>query len=84
METEIFKLIINSGGLAIALAILFFYSFNSFRQLSKERSEMREELGSLQTEFHTFKNNMIKQLFEMQEKTNDTLTKFCNFLEKKM
>lgn len=82
METEIFKLIVNSGGLAIALAILFFYSFNSFRQHTRERIEMRKEISNLQTEFHEFKNEMIEQLFVIQEKTNEVMTKFCAQLEK--
>jgi hypothetical protein len=44
METKIFELIVNSGGLALVLAILFYYSLTSFRYNKVERNELRKEL----------------------------------------
>ncbi len=84
METEIFKLITNAGGLSLVLAVLFFYSLNSFRQHSNERIELRKELSTLQADFHEFKNQMIERMFESQEKITDVLTQFKAVLEKNL
>ena len=43
---------------------------------------MRKELSELQIEFHGFKNEMIEQLFDIQERTNEVMNKFCSKLEK--
>jgi len=73
METEIFKLIINSGGLALVLAILFYYSLTSFRYNKVERNELRKELKELQDDYHEFKNSVIEKLLESQEKFSETV-----------
>jgi hypothetical protein len=61
MEAEIFKLIINSGGLALVIAILFYYSLTSFKQHKVERNQLREELKELQDDYHEFKDNVIEK-----------------------
>jgi predicted nuclease with TOPRIM domain len=73
METEIFNLIINSGGLALVLAILFYYSLTSFRYNKVERNELRKELKELQVDYHEFKNSVIEKLLESQEKFSETV-----------
>jgi len=73
METKIFDLIINSGGLALVLAILFYYSLTSFRYNKVERNELRKELKELQDDYHEFKNSVIEKLLESQEKFSETV-----------
>ncbi len=82
MDAKIFELLINTGGLALVLSILFFYSLNSFRQHTKERIELRRELARLQADYHTFKNDMIERMFESQDKITDVLTQFKTLMEK--
>ena len=82
MDSKIFELILNTGGLALVLSILFFYSLNSFRQHTKERIELRRELSRLQSDYHIFKNDMIERMFESQEKLTEVLTQFKIMLEK--
>gem|GEM_PF-4666367 len=76
MENQIFQLIINSGGLALSLAILFYYSINSYKQHSKERQELETDIDKLQEDFHDFKNDTIEKLFEIQTITNNILSEF--------
>jgi predicted nuclease with TOPRIM domain len=73
METKIFELIVNSGGLALVLAILFYYSLTSFRYNKVERNELRKELKELQDDYHEFKNSVIEKLLESQEKFSETV-----------
>jgi predicted nuclease with TOPRIM domain len=74
METEIFNLIINSGGLALVLAILILLlSLTSFRYNKVERNELRKELKELQDDYHEFKNSVIEKLLESQEKFSETV-----------
>jgi predicted nuclease with TOPRIM domain len=73
METKLFELIINSGGLALVLAILFYYSLTSFRYNKVERNELRKELKELQDDYHEFKNSVIEKLLESQEKFSETV-----------
>jgi SMC interacting uncharacterized protein involved in chromosome segregation len=82
MDTQIMEQIVNTGGMALVLSILFFYSLNSFRQHTKERIELRRELARLQADYHAFKNDMIERMFESQEKITDALTQFKNVMEK--
>jgi len=69
MEDSIFKLILDGAGLALALAILFYYSYNSFKVSRAEKLELRIELRNLQTDFHSFKNDVIKKLMTLNENT---------------
>jgi predicted nuclease with TOPRIM domain len=73
METKLFELIVNSGGLALVLAILFYYSLTSFRYNKVERNELRKELKELQDDYHEFKNSVIEKLLESQEKFSETV-----------
>jgi len=82
METKIFELLLNGTGLAIALSILFYYSLNSFKTWKLEREELRKELHELQNNFHLFKNEMIKELFQITDKSTACIEKFSVFLEK--
>jgi hypothetical protein len=82
METKIFEMLTNAGGLALVLSILFFYSLNSFRQHSRERIELRKELSDLQADYHEFKNQMIERMFETQERITEVLIQFKTVLEK--
>jgi len=83
MDAKIFELILNAGGFALVLSVLFFYSLNSFRQHTKERIELRRELARLQADYHEFKNDMIERMFESQEKITDVLIQFKSIIEKK-
>ncbi len=73
METKIFDLIINSGGLALVLAILFYYSLTSFRYNKVERNQLRKELKELQDDYHDFKDSVIERLLESQDKFSETV-----------
>jgi hypothetical protein len=84
MDAKILEMIANTGGMALVLSILFFYSLNSFRQHSRERIELRKELSDLQADYHDFKTKMIERMFETQEKITDVLTQFKNVLEKNL
>ena len=84
MDTKIFEIITNTGGLALVLSILFFYSLNSFRQHTRERIELRRELSRLQADYHVFKNEMIERMFDSQEKLTEVLTQFKIVLEKNL
>ena len=84
MDAYIFELIANAGGLALVLSILFFYSLNSFRQHSRERTELRKELSNLQADYHGFKNQMLERMFESQEKIADVLRQFKAVLERSL
>ncbi len=84
MDAQIFEIITNTGGLALVLSILFFYSLNSFRQHSKERVELRRELSRLQADYHIFKTEMIERMFDSQEKITEVLTQFKTVLEKSL
>jgi len=84
MDAKIFELIVNTGGMALVLSILFFYSLNSFRQHTKERIELRRELARLQADYHSFKNEMIERMFDSQEKITDVLSQFKELLDKKI
>lgn len=84
MDALIFEQILNTGGIALVLSVLFFYSLNSFRQHSKERIELRRELARLQADYHAFKNEMIERMFDSQEKITDVLSQFKELLEKKI
>ena len=84
MENQIFELIVNTGGLALVLAILFFYSLTSFKQHSKERTELRKELNQLQEDYHEFKDSMIERLLESQDKFSEALNFFASVLDKKL
>jgi len=84
MDAKIFELIVNTGGMALVLSILFFYSLNSFRQHSRERIELRRELAKLQADYHNFKNEMIERMFDSQEKITDVLSQFKELLDKKI
>ena len=84
MDSEIFDMITNTGGLALVLAILFFYSLTSFKQHSKERRELRKELHELQTDYHDFKDKMIERLLESQDKFSEALRFFASVLDKKI
>ena len=61
MESEIFKIIFNSGSLALVLAILFYYSLTAFKSERSERLELKSDLKSLQIEFHKFKDSVINE-----------------------
>lgn len=84
MDNQIFELITNTGGLALVLAILFFYSLTSFKQHSKERTELRKELNDLQTDYHQFKDKMIERLLESQDKFSEALRFFASVMDKKI
>ena len=84
METKIFELIFNTGGMALVLAILFFYSLTSYKQSSRERTELRKELNELQTDYHNFKDNMIERLLDSQDKFSEALSFFSAVLDKKI
>jgi hypothetical protein len=84
MDAKIFELITNTGGMALVLAVLFFYSLNSFRQHSRERIELRKELTELQADYHGFKNQMLERMFDSQEKITDVLAQFKEVLEKNL
>jgi predicted nuclease with TOPRIM domain len=83
MEAEIFKLIINSGGLALVIAILFYYSLTSFKQHKVERNQLREELKELQDDYHEFKDNVIERLLESQNKFSETVRFLADKIEAK-
>ncbi len=81
MEAEIFKLILNSGGLALVIAILFYYSLSSFKQHRVERNQLRKELKELQDDYHDFKDNIIEKLLESQEKFSETVRFLADKIE---
>lgn len=83
MDAQIFEMLLNTGGMALVLSILFFYSLNSFRQHSRERIELRRELARLQADYHEFKNDMIERMFDSQEKITDVLVEFKNVLQER-
>lgn len=83
METKIFELILNSGGLALVIALLFYYSLTSFKQHSEERIKLRAELKELQDDYHEFKNSVIEKLLESQEKFSETVRFLAEKIETK-
>jgi hypothetical protein len=83
MEKSIFELIMNAGGLALALAILFYYSYKSFNLSSSERKELKTELSALQKDFHNFKNQMIDKLVTLSTETKLSIDNLTDSLEKR-
>jgi hypothetical protein len=67
MEKSIFEIILDTGGLAIALAILFYYSVKSFAASAKERTDLKAELSDLQKQFRDFQKDTISKLIEIHE-----------------
>lgn len=85
METQIFETIINSGGPALALAILF-YSVSMFKSTAKEHSELKTSIVKLQNDISGFKDETIKRLYDLQVETNqvldkiaDSISNYCRF-----
>jgi hypothetical protein len=83
METKIFELILNSGALALVIALLFYYSLTSFKQHSKERIMLRAELKELQDDYLDFKDSVIEKLLESQEKFSETVRFLAEKIETK-
>ena len=73
MESKIFELILNSGALALTLAILFYYSATSYKASRAERNDLKTELKQLQLEFHKFKDFVINDLKIALLDNSDTL-----------
>jgi hypothetical protein len=67
MEKSIFELIVNTGGIALALAILFYYSVKSFANSIKDRNELKSELSDLQKQFRDFQKDTISKLIEIHD-----------------
>jgi hypothetical protein len=84
MEAEIFKLLLNAGGLTIALAILFYYSVTSFKNSRAERNELKTELKQLQLEFHKFKDYVINDLKNALNENSDSLRHLTEKIETKL
>ena len=78
METQIFESIINSGGLALALAILFYYSVSMFKSTAKEHAELKTSIIKLQNDISGFKDETIKRLYDLQVETNQVLDKIAD------
>jgi hypothetical protein len=75
METKIFELIVNPGGLALLLAILFYYSLTSFCYNKVERNELRKELKELQDDYHNVKNSVTERWPQLSKATSRTPNK---------
>lgn len=59
MENTVISQILEGGGMALALLLLFFYSVSSYKVSMAERNALRVELRDLQTQFHEFKDRII-------------------------
>jgi len=73
METAIFELIINTSGVALALALLFYFSIKTFQIILTDRNDMKTELKVLQSEFHSFKNQVIEKFILTMSENTDTM-----------
>jgi hypothetical protein len=84
MDSKILELILNSGGLALSLALLFFYSLNTFKANSTEKNEMKTDLKTLQSEFHKFKSDVIEKLIFTLDKNSDVLQHLREEIQSKL
>lgn len=84
MEKTIFEMIINTGGLALVIAILFYYSLKSYQSNLTERLQQRKELSDLQSQFHSFKNDIIEKLIELSTETKLSVDKLSDSIEKNL
>lgn len=76
-----FELLMNAGGLTIALALLLYYSIKSYKFSESERTGLKLELSNLQREFHTFKNEIISNLINTINKNSDSLQHLTEKIE---
>ena len=83
METAIFEMIINTSGVALALALLFYFSIKTFQIILTDRTNMQSEIKNLQTEFHSFKNQVIEKFITTMLENTDSLNHLRDELEKK-